>query len=608
MSIAARPLYFESGRESLFGWLHLPPENHAFDLGIVICKPFGYESICADGSIRAFADACASAGAAVLRFDYTGTGDSSGRDTERDEIAQWLADIGAAMAALRSHTRLTRIGLLGVRFGALLANMLAAQDSSVDLVISVSPVVNGRRYVRELRAFQVTSSSDAGGEVEVDSGIEVTGFRLSQASIDRLGTVDLHRCGHRAPSDTLILDRSDLPVAKSWVDAVEALGTKVDYRHLPGLLEMIDTPHAARVPEKCVAAILEYLTNLRSRLPQPARIPSTVKDCTASMQLAAENGLQLLERALFLDEKRTLFAICTELQRHCQSSLQPGAGHGIIMLNCGATSHIGPNRMYVDLARRWAARGYCVMRMDLAGLGDSAPRAGQAPNEVYPAHALDDVAAAIAYLRRERDVQNITLAGLCSGAYHSLRSALSNPHVDTVLLINPLTFYWKQGSKLSDLQDAEVVRNPGIYAKRVLSRKSWGDVFAGRVNLWRILLIYLRRPLLTLNSKLRDLSRKLHIRLPYDLGWELRALASRGVRIVFFFARDDVGRDLLLLQGGSVVKSNQGHCRVHIIEDADHIFSQRTARRKLVQLLTGELPHSPATKGCLPNTPLITST
>jgi len=73
----------------LFGWLHMPEENSRTDLGVVICKPFGYEAICAHGSIRAFADACASAGATVLRFDYTGTGDSSGTDTDADAITQW---------------------------------------------------------------------------------------------------------------------------------------------------------------------------------------------------------------------------------------------------------------------------------------------------------------------------------------------------------------------------------------------------------------------------------------------------------------------------------------------------------------------------------------
>jgi len=53
---------------------------------------------------------------------------------------------------------------------------------------------------------------------------------------------------------------------------------------------------------------------------------------------------------------------------------------------------------------------------------------------------------------------------------------------------------------------------------------------------------------------------------------------------------DDVGQDLLRLQAGSAIKSNGDRCRVHIIDGADHVFSQRPARRRLLQLLTSELP------------------
>jgi pimeloyl-ACP methyl ester carboxylesterase len=604
MTMVARPIYFDSGRETLFGWLHLPPENLQLDLGIVICKPFGYEAVCAHRAIRAFADACASAGAAVLRFDYTGTGDSSGGDASHDEISQWCADIRAALEALRRNSHVTRVGLLGVRFGALLAGLLAAEDSSIDLTIAVAPVVSGRRYLRELRAFQFTSSSESSESplspneastprdhsAEPNEGLEVTGFRLSQASVDRLANVDLLRLGDRTVPHALILDRIDLPCARPWADALQALGTEVKYQALPGLLEMIATPHAAQVPQEMLNTVLEYLADYRRRLGLQVKSgASQINGWTASMQLAAEDGSKLLERPLFVDAGHTLFAIATELKSDGASSRKTGR-HGVVMLNGGATSHIGPNRMYVELARRWAARGYCVLRLDLAGLGDSATRPGQKGNEVYPPGALDDVSAAIDFLRREYGVENVTLAGLCAGAYHALRSVISGLHVNTVLLVNPLTFYWKQGSKLSDLQDAEVVRNPGIYAERVLSGKSWRKLVRGRVNLWRVMMIFLRRAMLTLVGSVRDMSRRLNIRLPHDLGWELQSLASRGVQVVFLFARDDVGQDLLRLQAGSAVKSNGDCCRVHIINGADHVFSQRPARRRLLQLLTSELP------------------
>jgi dienelactone hydrolase len=602
MSITTQPIYFKSGRETLFGWLHLPPENSRSARGIVICKPFGYEAICAHGSIRAFADACASAGAAVLRFDYSGTGDSSGGDSDADEIGQWCDDIRAAVKALRQTCNVGRVGLLGLRLGALLAALVAAEDSCVEDIIAVAPVVNGRRYLRELRAFQATSSSAAQSPPEDISAathgdqanhlkgcIEVTGFRLSKASVDRLARTDLLVMGTRAVSSALILDRSDLPGAKSWADALLGAGTDTRYRALPGLLEMIATPHAAQVPQEMIGAVAEYLIRSgRINEPLVQSAPSAAHERAASMRLTTADGSRLIERALFVDEERTLFAIATQLAHPAASSSL--GGHGVVMLNGGATSHIGPNRMYVELARRWAARGYFVLRLDLAGLGDSATRRGQNGNEVYPPGALDDVSAAIKFLRREFAVQHVTLTGLCAGAYHALRSAVSGLDINTVLLVNPLTFYWKQGSKLSDLQVAEVVRNPGIYAERLLSLRSWHKLLRGRVNLWRVFMVLLHRALMTVRRSVRDFGRLLNIRLPRDLGWELQSLASRGVRIVFLFARSDVGEDLLRVQGGSAVRSIGDRCRVHVIDGADHVFSQSAARRKLLQLLTSELP------------------
>jgi hypothetical protein len=230
------------------------------------------------------------------------------------------------------------------------------------------------------------------------------------------------------------------------------------------------------------------------------------------------------------------------------------------------------------------------MRLDLAGLGDSDPHPGQAVNQVYPPRALDDIGAAIEFLRVKRGIGNVTLAGLCAGAYHALRSAITGLPVNTVLMVNPLTFHWEQGSTLSDLQIAEVVRNPGVYAENARSLRKWSKLLRGHVNLWRVLMVLLRRAGLALDSSVRDLFRVLRIRIRDDLGWDLESIAARGVRIVFLFAPGDGGLELLRLQGGSALKRLGDACRVHLIEGGDHIFTQRPARMELQHLLTSELP------------------
>jgi hypothetical protein len=227
--------------------------------------------------------------------------------------------------------------------------------------------------------------------------------------------------------------------------------------------------------------------------------------------------------------------------------------------------------------------------MDLAGLGDSGKRPGQPDNEVFSPAALDDVRAAIELIRSRYGASDITLGGLCSGAYHSLRAAVAALPVNRILLVNPENYFWQKGMSLEDLQLADVLRNPGVYRARVLSGAAWIRLLSGNVNLWRVLKVYVNRLSLALESIFRDMARLVRIHLPMDLGWELEDLAARGVRVIFIFARGEPGMNLLKLQAGSVVKRLRDHCSVHVIDDSDHTFTRSDRRAALEAILSDEL-------------------
>ena len=617
MTINAEPVYFPSADQTLFGWLHPATGGVASDAGVVICNPFGYEAICSHRSLRAFAETCAAAGIPALRFDYFGTGDSSGNTVEGDQITRWCGDIRAAIKALESLCGVRRIVLVGVRLGALLSGLVAS-EGRIDGLVAVAPVVSGKRYLRELRAFQASAVSEPAGASAAlgvasedsvglpadllaptgqfkilqatplgDGDLDITGFRLTAASVKRLETADISKLAVRPGASALILDRDDLPAGKAWSANLRSQGAEARYETLPGFLEMMIAPHAAQIPTAMVESLRRWLVEFRDRgepLAQQRVTPAQAD--TSRMQIKDENGSILTERALIFDEHRTLFGIVTEPD----AGTTDKAGYGVLMLNGGAINHIGPNRMYVELSRSWASRGYVVLRLDLAGLGDSATRPGEDPNQVYPPGALDDIKTAIEFMRRVYGIRNVTLTGLCAGAYHALRSAIHGLPVNTVLLVNPLTFYWKQGSKLSDLQVAEVVRNPGVYAQNVRSWRKWSKLLRGKVNLRRLVSVFIARAWLGIDSTVRDLCRRIGIRIPNDVGSDLQSTAARGIRIVFLFARGDTGSELLKVQGGSAVKRLGDRCRIHTIDGADHIFTQRAARTRLVQLLTNELP------------------
>lgn len=138
---------FHFGDPELFGCLH-----HGVDRrhGVVLCHPFGHEYIVLHRAVRILATRIARAAAPVLRFDYSGTGDSAGRLTDA-RLDRWVADIEAAIEVLRARTGVERVSLVGVRLGADLALEAASRRDDVESLALWDPVIWGRSYLRELR-------------------------------------------------------------------------------------------------------------------------------------------------------------------------------------------------------------------------------------------------------------------------------------------------------------------------------------------------------------------------------------------------------------------------------------------------------------------------
>jgi alpha-beta hydrolase superfamily lysophospholipase len=571
--------------------------------GLVICKPFGFEALCGQRSVRTFAEAATDQGVPALRFDYHGTGDSANIDAGADQIETWVQDILAAVEELRRRTGVERVGLVGLRLGALLATLAAARSTAISALFLISPVVSGKRYLRDLRTARLASllgieaeeGSSPPGNSEASAGsMEFSGHSMSVATMDTLSRIDLAKLPSPPVTELAIIDRIDLPVARPWSEALASSGRQVEYLALPGFVEMMQiAPQYAVVPKPMVAAMGAWLQRLGCNSPgsgadlggPPAASVLTVSTTTA-MRVSIDDSdadAGITERPVCFGSEVALFGIVTEPRR---GELRQRA---VILLNAGADYHIGVSRMYVSLARSWARHGYVVLRMDLAGIGDSSTRSGRPDDEVFPPEALQDVRAALDFVRERYRARDMTLTGLCSGAYHALRAAAVGLGMDRILMVNPQNYFWKEGMSLEALQIAEVVRNPTVYRERVLSTKAWRRLLAGQVNIWRIIRIYVQRSLLGLESTLRDMARSCRIRLPQDLGWELEQIDRRGKRVVFVFARGEPGIELLKIQGGSSIRKLGDRCRIHIIDSADHTFSRSNPRAAMEKVLSDEL-------------------
>ncbi len=108
-----------------------------------------------------------------------------------------------------------------------------------------------------------------------------------------------------------------------------------------------------------------------------------------------------------------------------------------LILNAGIVHRVGPFRMNVDLARGLAAQGFSAMRIDLSGLGDSAPRTGKLDNED---RAELDVSDAMDYLTEKTGVKEFVLLGLCSGAYNAHKVSVKNERIVGGVFIDGIVF------------------------------------------------------------------------------------------------------------------------------------------------------------------------
>jgi alpha-beta hydrolase superfamily lysophospholipase len=601
-------LYFGTDEHRLFGWLHRCSREVSPSVGLVVCKPFGYEAICAHRSLRAFAESAAASGVPTLRFDYLGTGDSADIAPEVDQLETWTADVLAAIQELQRLTGVERVCLLGVRFGALVALLAAERNrSAVAELVLIAPIINGRRFIRELRTTRLAANLEAAPQFDnvQGGGIEVGGFSLSAATLAALVQLDMTNPTSSPAPDIVVIDSSDLPVSRDWTESLSKLGVRTSYQALPGLTQMLVTaPQFGEIPREAIGVTCDWLTQTIKRTSQPINaarlsiantLPSNTQNILTLCVSASSPRSAVTEQPVFFGPETLLFGILTEPQQGERRR------RAVIFLNVGADHHIGASRLYVTLARRWARRGYIVLRMDFAGLGDSGVRNGRPVNEVFPAEAIQDISSAIDYLRRRYDGLDVTLAGLCSGAYHALRAAVAGLQVNRILLINPQNYFWKAGSKVDDLQIAEVVRNPTLYQKRVLSVAAWKRLLTGDVNIVRIVKILVQRPLLALECNLRNMARMLRVHLANDLGWDLETLALRGVQVVFVFARNEPGIDLLKLQAGSSIGRVGTSCRIHVLEAGDHVFSKSGSRYILEKVLDAELFSRIAAEDGAPN-------
>jgi hypothetical protein len=144
--------FFGPEDRQLFGVYHpsLGADRRVLTL---ICPPLFSELNRTHAALRKLGNSLASVGHHVLRFDYSGTGDSYG-NLEEFTLADWQQDITTALKEGCELSGCDKVRVLGVRGSCPLVARSVGNDPAVDRFVFWDPLVDGERYLEELRNGQ----------------------------------------------------------------------------------------------------------------------------------------------------------------------------------------------------------------------------------------------------------------------------------------------------------------------------------------------------------------------------------------------------------------------------------------------------------------------
>lgn len=576
------------------GFLH----EASGDTAVVMCGATGFEHLAAHRGWRALAERFATRGFPALRFDWNGSGDSLGEESDPDRLTAWSHSLDAAIAFTRDTLAPKRIILVGLRFGATLAAEKAARLGDIDALILLAPAISGRLYGRELVGLAKVMTPKT-PDVVAD-GVSIGGFPVSARTLDDMKALDLRKLTSRPAARALLLAPDGQMGVEEAASLWRAIGCETDSVAFDGATEWLAEPTFSRIPETTFDEIVAWTAARFEPTPATAR-PAT----PANAPLGTD---QFTETPMMFGESGKLFGML------CRPTTPGHDGACAILLNAGANSHIGWARMNVEFARKLAASGIASLRIDVAGLGDSAPVAGRNPQIMYDLAPREDVGAAIDVLAGQGFSHHV-LIGLCSGAHTAFHTALADARVDAAVMVNLQKFIWRDDYSLA-VAVSQAYRATSAYQRGAWRLETYKRLWRGEIDARGIALELGRRMARMTAARVRDIGR-----LFGEGGDEtslvrrcFRTLDARGARLLLVYSADDGGLDELALHmgaGGRRLRALQG-VEIAIIEGADHNLSQQAAREKLFELMAPFIRAPRARQGASaaprPATPALAAT
>lgn len=559
------PGWIESAGGPIFAWYHAP-RGPIRSRAVLLCDPLTSDRMNLHLSYRHLALRLSACGYPTLRFDYPGTGDSSGSPRDPGWSDRWQESLEVALETLLARSGLGQAAVFGARFGGTLAAQFAATRPEVDSVLLWGPYLSGRAFLRDARAMHrlLRANESQRRPDRFEAGDEeFFGYLLNAEALERIDRYRLLEIENASGARAHIIAWDEHSPEEKLAEHYSRLGVKVDFERSERF-RSDDSITRQSIPELVIRELVDGLDRSTTRLVEPSASASVAMALSnvARVKRSARSPDEVEERAVFFGEagKGDLFGLLTSPA----GGVDGRPGPRLVLVNGGNNHRAGINRNYTEWARDAARRGITTLRFDIRGLGDSPALRLQDLNRLYRGETREDVLAAIDYVSQLGPGGRIILCGLCAGAFQALHAALADERVDTLVLLDLLK--WDP--------DAPNVRASGFLDRR--KRQLRG--------LRSALLKALRIPVRPASN---------------SLGRWLGTLTGRGVEVVAVGCSGKGGFEDFVeaISGDRAQLERTGRLRLHPVRDSDHIFSPLWAQEHLSEILLAAIDRGSDSSG-----------
>ncbi|MGS2724272.1 hypothetical protein ACVBEJ_11045 [Porticoccus sp. GXU_MW_L64] len=536
--------------QDVFISYHIPQDK---SVGFVILvPPLGHEAFHSYRFYRLMALDLQSKGWSVLRFDLPGYGNSSSSTYNSEIHLLWIETI---KTLIKKYSLELPVSLIGLRSGANLLKLVEA-----DQHILIEPILSIKRFLREIVAtskFSERASTDK-------NGIESGGYFYSDDLLSWLKKIELKK---ENKIDTSIVTSNVKESGKIFIENKNVRIIEEKYIH-GVLLE----PQYTEIPRKIFKKISDILLKKSDNLSFFNQLP----------EINSFRVGERLKESVFRDDAGQFGIFTKPLSL---SNERPT----FVFINSGSGSHTGPNRVYVEACRKLSEDyGIPSIRFDMRNLGDSATSDIFQENHCYPASATSYIEALLNYLHENGMAKSVILAGICSGAHHALHMAIKGHSIlKESVLINPLTFYWKEGMSIDMPEERKVTVDANYYSKKIKDFKSWRKFIRGNVSFGYIFIFLLRVTIKKMNSIFELLYRILNSVPNTKLNKDMEFVGKNRIGISIIVSDSDPGWGLLVDASKMPVKKfiKKFNVKAFSVRDANHTFSSYDSKMRLVNIL-----------------------